>query len=76
MTFRKPKVINNRPSWPALHFRGKCRNDALIAKTMVMSAIVELAPKEKTGRGRKPLSQYVIFIRQQKQQQILLKIGK
>ena len=26
MTFRKSKLIDNRPSWPALNFRGKCRN--------------------------------------------------
>ena len=57
MTFRKLKLIDNRPSRPALNFRGKCRNTMLFSpKTRVMSAIAELTPKKKTGRGRKSLS--------------------
>ena len=57
MTFRKLKLSDNRPSRPALNFRGKCRNTMLFSpKTRVMSAIAELTPKEKTGRGRKSLS--------------------
>ena len=57
MTFRKLKLSDNRPSRPALNFRGKCRNTMLFSpKTRVMSAIAELTPKKKTGRGRKSLS--------------------
>ena len=57
MTFRKLKLIDNRPSRPALNFRGKCRNTMLFSpKTRVMSAIAELTPKKKTVRGRKSLS--------------------
>ena len=57
MTFRKLKLSDNRPSRPALNFRGKCRNTMLFSpKTRVMSAIAELTPKKKTGRGRRSLS--------------------
>ena len=60
MTFRKLKLSDNRPSRPALNFRGKCRNTMLFSpKTRVMSAIAELTPKKKTGRGRKSLSSSV-----------------
>ena len=31
MTFRKLKLIDNRPSRPALNFRGKCRNTMLFS---------------------------------------------
>ena len=41
MTFWKSKLIDNKPSWPALTFRGKRRNtnfqDALITKTVVLA---------------------------------------
>ena len=57
MTFRKLKLIDNRPSRPALNFHGKCRNTMLFSpKTRVMSVIAELTPEKKTGRGRKSLS--------------------
>ena len=46
MTFWKSKLIDNRPSWPALNFRGKRRNtnfqDALIAKTVVLALRVKV----------------------------------
>ena len=50
MTFRKSKLIHKRPGWPLL------KHDALITKTRVMSAITELTPRKKTGRGKKSLS--------------------
>ena len=46
MTFWKSKLIDNRPSWPALNFRGKHRNtnfqDALIAKTVMLAVRVKV----------------------------------
>ena len=46
MTFWKSKLIDNRPSWPALNFRGKRRNtnfqDVLIAKTVVLALRVKV----------------------------------
>ena len=35
MTFRKSKLIDNRPSWPALNFRGKCRNTMLLSPKLL-----------------------------------------
>ena len=43
-------MIHNRPGWPLL------KHDALIAKTRVLSAITELTPRKKNGRGKKSLS--------------------
>ena len=34
--FRKSKLIDNRPRWPALNFRGKCRNTMLLSPTHVL----------------------------------------
>ena len=34
MTFRKSKLIDNRPSWPALNFHGKCRNTVQMQKAI------------------------------------------
>ena len=53
MTLRKLKLIDNRPSWPALNFRRKCRNTT---KHMLCRTIAELTQKKKTGKGRKQLS--------------------
>ena len=36
MTFLKSKLIDNRPSWPALNFRGKCRNTMLLSPRPVL----------------------------------------
>ena len=47
MTFWKSKLIDNRPSWPALNFRGKHRNtnfqDAHIAKTVMLAVRVSVS---------------------------------
>ena len=56
MTFRKSKLIHKRPGWPLL------KHDALITKTRVMSAITELTPRKKTGRGKKSLPPSVVCI--------------
>ena len=36
MTFRKSKLIDNRPRLPALNFRGKCRNMMFLSPTPVL----------------------------------------
>ena len=57
MTFRKSKLIDNWRSWLALNIHWKFRNTMLLSpKPLVMSAIAELTPKKKIGRGRKLLS--------------------
>ena len=53
VTLQKLKLIDNRPSWPALNFRGKWRNTT---KHFLCRAITELTQKKKTSKGGKYLS--------------------
>jgi len=55
MTFRKSKLIDNRPSWPALNYRGKCRNTMLLSPKPVLSGD-RWTHSEKGERQRKKIA--------------------
>ena len=55
MTFQKSKLIDNRHSWPALNFRGKCRNTMLLSPNPVscrqsLNSLQKRRPAEEENR--------------------------